>query len=134
MSIRIRPFGEWREMKLRTVVDVDEGSHELIVECGTCGGCGEVEDVGVKTGRYFDTDCPTCDGEGKVEVSRQTAEDVVYTKVDYEEEVKLDLMLLSDWTRKPYHQLLSEAGFSVWSEIDTKRLMASLANGSPRVA
>lgn len=124
--IHVRSFESWREMKLRTVVESEDIALETMVECGTCGGCGEIEDIGEKTGRYFDTDCPTCDGDGKVEISRQNAESAIYTKDDYETEVKMDLQMLSAWTLKPYWLVLFDAGFEVTFSLDKRELHARL--------
>lgn len=126
--LTVRTYEEWRELKRRIPADSEGDTNEEMVECGECGGSGEMIDHGEVTGREFETECIHCDGEGKVPASEQASSEdsKFHTFHDYESELKLDLGMLSAWTHKPYWELLFQAGFEVSFLVESRELVATL--------
>lgn len=127
--MRIASYDEWFEAKCRQGVDLSEES--LVVDCSRCDGSGEIEDCGQVTGRYFYTECPGCDGEGKVESDFVSSSDPqvlrrVFSFQRYTEELRGDLSALSEWVGRGVAQVLFDAGFKIWSDLETKKLQSLL--------
>lgn len=131
-------YEEWIVAKRRALVreaedeeDLEEaeafGNESVVKPCKECEGDGWITDYGVLTGKDFEVDCPACKGKGEVPA---TGDDVRLREsfAKYEIELKSDLVALAQWTGRPAHIVLTEAGFICWSQISDKQLQCSISD------
>lgn len=127
--VKIATYDQWRKAKIELLQALcQEDEQPVSVDCPKCDGSGEITDYGEITGQEFEATCNQCEGEGKVDSSEIKDEDFKKEThyFAYLDELKSDLFALAVWTGKPVDQVLFEAGFRVWSDIETKRLNSHL--------
>lgn len=125
-------FHEWakRKAKAETEAALAEGRAPQI-PCAECSGTGSFIDHGVRSGEEFDATCHVCQGTGTQDPSKQKPNTTGYSKIEYTIEAIEDLLALSAWTGKSSAEILSEAGFIVWSDLESRTLIACSNRYSP---
>jgi hypothetical protein len=126
--MQIATYDQWLQLKINQLKQRATDGEAPIAKwtCSECQGVGTIIDTGEITGQEFDADCPTCDGDGKIEfdadhVDLEKAKMILNLEA-YTEELLADLVALAAHTKRHEWLVLAEHGFSVYSSIKTKKL------------
>lgn len=126
-------YDRWLESKAKELAEnIAAGEEAPVFKCAQCLGDGTIMDTGEITGEEFEAKCNKCDGIGKVDFEQGDINKrelrALLPYHEYQKEVLKDLRQLARYTSRPEWIVLSDNGWEVFSEVNTKKLVVK----SPR--